>query len=578
MTENFSAHPSTLMSLRRLNAQSISTLKFVTVSLPTLGKDIDRALTTGKFELTPGFFKRPKTQAYPSFLSEFTSLLFYKNGYLRDDFDVVILRQLRQICFFAYKAQLSDSSASDTNRNAIDAFCARDLAVKRDFTPDEVLVLKKTFLKLLPPDVHDISPVHSNGATSLKIEQHEKRKVRRYNKQLNDCYGADFFFHSRAHLGSFILTNKVVRHHATSRLALVPKDSRGPRVICMEPHENMFIQQGLMKKIYDWVEHHSPAKGRVNFRDQEVNQKLAYLGSLDQSYCTIDLKDASDMVSSELIRLIVKDTEWEDALFSTRSDLCELPDGRIIRLNKFAPMGSALCFPVEAILFYSICSTISEDCYVYGDDIIIPNHLGEEACVLLESYGLRVNYDKTLTTGFFRESCGSEFFRGHDITVTKVKSLDYASMVGLANEFAKFDEQLADFTIKLVDEHFRVHTLRCPDPEYYGIAFRSTHVSSNDVFLRRRYNSDLQRFEYRSMQPTTCRKHVKLNDDDAYFDALCQLNTDSAPHEALLTRRLTRDLLPSIRYDRRLPTIGKTDVKKYVKPKMGFTWVPMYNR
>jgi hypothetical protein len=174
----------------------------------------------------------------------------------------------------------------------------------------------------------------------------------------------------------------------------------------------------------------------VNFTDQTINRELALAGSLDQEWVTLDMKEASDRVSVQLVKELFRDVPvLLDALMATRSTATTLPDGREVRLNKFAPMGSNLCFPVEAFVFYALAvGSLMEHghytrrearkrVYVYGDDIIVRR---EDYPFLLQtfpSYGLAFNDGKCCTAGSFRESCGCDAFRGVDVTPIKLRSV-----------------------------------------------------------------------------------------------------------------------------------------------------------
>ena len=56
---------------------------------------------------------------------------------------------------------------------------------------------------------------------------------------------------------------------------------------------------------------------------------------------TLDLKDASDRLRLDVVQRLFP-RNWADALTACRSGQTELPDGRLVTLNKHAPMGSAL--------------------------------------------------------------------------------------------------------------------------------------------------------------------------------------------------------------------------------------------
>ncbi len=114
----------------------------------------------------------------------------------------------------------------------------------------------------------------------------------------------------------------------------------------------------------------------------------------------------------------------------------------LIELRKFASMGSAVCFPVEAMVFTTIvfcgvadsrglsltprlARSLAKDVSVFGDDIIVPVDSAPTVVAYLEAFGLKVNYRKSFWTGRFRESCGTDAFQGEVITPSYLKTLDW---------------------------------------------------------------------------------------------------------------------------------------------------------
>jgi hypothetical protein len=80
---------------------------------------------------------------------------------------------------------------------------------------------------------------------------------------------------------------------------------------------------------------------------------------------------------------------------------------------------------------------------VYGDDIIIPVDFVHSVVRELESFGIRVNSSKSFWNGKFRESCGKEYFDGHDISIVRVRQVfptrrshatEVISLVSLRNQ------------------------------------------------------------------------------------------------------------------------------------------------
>jgi len=108
-------------------------------------------------------------------------------------------------------------------------------------------------------------------------------------------------------------------------------------------------------------------------------------------------------------------------------------------------MGSALCFPFEAIVFTTVIFAGIERALnrqltkkdvksmlgkvrVYGDDIIVPVEFVSSVIASLEAFGLKVNVNKSFWTGKFRESCGKDYYNGSDVSIVRVRSMFPASL------------------------------------------------------------------------------------------------------------------------------------------------------
>jgi hypothetical protein len=122
-------------------------------------------------------------------------------------------------------------------------------------------------------------------------------------------------------------------------------------------------------------------------------------------------------------------------------------------------MGSACTFPVETILFLGIALSallfvrglkptqknfiaLAGEVRVFGDDVIIPEDAGTTFIELLEHFAFKVNQNKTHATGYFRESCGLEAYKGVDVTPAYILQFpegprpeSIAGMVATTNNF-----------------------------------------------------------------------------------------------------------------------------------------------
>jgi hypothetical protein len=161
---------------------------------------------------------------------------------------------------------------------------------------------------------------------------------------------------------------------------------------------------------------------------------MAKRGSLDGDLATIDLSSASDSVTLRLVTDIFGPSKLGRWLLATRSTHTLISDD-VVRIAKFAPMGSACCFPVQCLIFAGVIlathrratrsSADLADFRVFGDDIICPSSISYDVMENLVDLGFSVNTEKTYVTGDYRESCGMDAWCGHDVTPLKIKSFGF---------------------------------------------------------------------------------------------------------------------------------------------------------
>lgn len=133
---------------------------------------------------------------------------------------------------------------------------------------------------------------------------------------------------------------------AIAVVKFVDKDVGSYRTICMEPNGHMFLQQALLRVVSSVME--KTMYRFVTLKDQLGNQMAAQFGSATGLVDTIDLSAASDSVHIDLVRAVFP-KNWLYYLLGTRTSKVRLPNGQVVKVNKFAPMGSALCFPIQGI-------------------------------------------------------------------------------------------------------------------------------------------------------------------------------------------------------------------------------------
>lgn len=419
----------------RLDCEGFS---FLTKTLPRLGKAFDKALQ-GNTRFNPqGFEKKPGT-TIPKFIGWLFDRVFTGLGEIRSDADIRAISDIRQITGLVYKLNLPYEERE--NSKVLDSF----VAIEEELTqlvidPTDAVVRKARRLVtsvLTGSCPRDIIPRHGAGAVATGEKVGRKPHFSRIYRGLEAKYPfTEYFMASMSHSADDPPHQRgdlEVLEHGTARVVLVPKDSRGPRLISCEPLELQWIQGGQQRKLYDCIESHWITKGQVNFTDQMVNRRLALSSSNDGEWVTLDMKDASDRVSLDLVEQLFSGTEWFQYLAASRSSETRLPDGRLVHMRKFAPMGSATCFPVEALTFYALAVSVImlhhsvpfaqaiRQVYVYGDDIICRREHYAAVMQQLERFGLMFNRDKCCVSGFFRESCGCDAYKGIDVTPVRLR-------------------------------------------------------------------------------------------------------------------------------------------------------------
>ena len=208
-----------------------------------------------------------------------------------------------------------------------------------------------------------------------------------------------------------------------NRFTFVPKDARTLRTIAIEPALNVCLQLG----VHSYIARRLKSFGN-SIDTQERNQNLAAIASvrtLGESYSTLDLANASDTVSTELIRYLLP-SSWFEYLDDIRSH-AGIIEGTPIVGEKFSSMGNGFTFALETLVFLAVCkacqsmcnSTVPISCF--GDDIIIPDRCALLTTEVLKFCGFVINHNKSFYFGNFRESCGADWHSGDRVTPQYIK-------------------------------------------------------------------------------------------------------------------------------------------------------------
>lgn len=445
---------------RKLHKDIKGTIKTYSALADALMKS-ERALTDGTVvrSFVKGMEKTPVFRVY---------LNWYKSG------DPVLFRYLLSFLSFGKKAPIKDASLETA---AFRGWYENEVKLKRTNYDKVALrnlkLITSWLLEGLEIEVGNLTPHHGPGNTAERVGRGIEDKN----------FALSFTDRHRRYLsGAYSLYPDFQGYYDNSEIAaeltFVAKNYKSMRTICMEPAGTMYVQQGVRDQLYKFLATSRMAEF-CQLRDQTYNQQAAYEGSLTRLIDTIDLSSASDLVSWRLIKGTFPFPILYDLFFS-RSSKVRYKNLFELRQEKFAPMGSALCFPIQCIVFTAIVigtgisqvygqdlckdplpSTDVEAMYrsafkarsgdhgtrfacptIFGDDICLDYRLTSNAVRNLETLGFLVNVDKSfIGSDTFRESCGKFFSRGFDVSMMKFKvavseseELDVAGLAGLVDQ------------------------------------------------------------------------------------------------------------------------------------------------
>jgi hypothetical protein len=468
-------------------------LSFLTITLPDFGKAFEICLDQGQVcpHLFPAF-KAGRGGPHPVFLGGYLGRVFDRtSGELLDDPCVDSILAIRQLTLMFGKILLpcSDARVRDAIRGYVE--CEQDVRERdRERTPFEYesfhrmsRMLYASMLAKVDKKIHDHEyvPKHGPGSTADGLMGNQKYDLRQWTSRLEEIFP----------VGEMLLPNwsyydlldeidilEPGREEPVEVLD-VPKTLKTPRIIAREPTAMMYAQQAIKELIEDGIKGSYPINSMIGTDDQEPNKLMAREGSLNSTLATLDLSEASDRVSNELIRTMMSDHPYLDrAVQASRSRSARVPGHGVIPLAKFASMGSALTFPLEAMVFLTVTllgieqalnSTLAPrdvqqfvgQVRIYGDDIIIPVDYVDCVVRQLETFGFKVNERKSFWNGKFRESCGGDYYAGSDVSIVRVRNVlpsrrtdatGVISMVSLRNQLY-FHGYWG--TVKWLDEEIR---------------------------------------------------------------------------------------------------------------------------
>ena len=455
---------------------------FATKTLP--------ALVKGLLELYEGHdasfpqFKLQRGMDYPQFLKGmFRLALTSTNPELkRQAFDVIYSLSV------AFKKLKGPYSKTVLLKQFKDFVEVDEELRNLDFFGDEavysILEYARAIIATIVRDVdindHDrFLPRPGPGATNTHTEKTERYRPRVLYTQINDVLDYQEWWYPNPwdacqESRNFLSLHKRKVAEPVARFKFVPKTRDKARGICIEENEMQVMQQAIREGLYRLFD--DALYPNVAITEQRINAQLALNASSDRVNATIDMSEASDRVSRELVSWLFQDNQdLHNVLMalSTRwikppNELTEeFPD--LIRTAKYAPMGSALCFPVMTLVHYALIISImkhntyididrqdlSKLVYVYGDDIVLPSVCTEDVFHWLPKFGMKLNKTKSFYRSLFRESCGVHAYGGVDVTPVYIKYIPYHNLdVAVAATYA-VESQLNKKGLSLTAEFLR---------------------------------------------------------------------------------------------------------------------------
>jgi len=467
----------------------------------------------------------------------------------------VVLRTMRQICLFTYKSKSHEVTKEAElaaiegfkNRNALcSSYSYRHYAQKASMMNDYGRVLK--LARLLAgmvvdrADFRNIRPSHGPGAVSDAKRGYDKwSKLDSGTTRLCDKYYpmSDWNVPTPAWFD-----HQAARYtHSVCKLAIVPKDKRGPRVICTQPVGLMWIQQGQLRSLNKAIESSAILKtnrlingessSSIQFDNQEQNGSLALESSRTREFSTIDLKDASDLISWGLVRYLFNKSNVQ-FLAASRAMHVRIQNRELVKLHMYAPMGSAMCFPVESLVFWCVAAAATyvqrgvtyeylgsgsaskflrsnlAEVFVFGDDVLVRRESCKFVCECFEFLGFKPNYGKTFSEGLYRESCGVDAYGGERLDIARLQCLTLTSMsdvyatIDLANRARQRGlASLADYLESQVETYLG-----------FGLAFGLTKGG----FWQRGWPTDSQGADIALSWNIRHRKRIRFNPDLQYWE------------------------------------------------------------
>jgi len=379
---------------------------------------------------------------------------------------------------------------------------------------------------------------HGPGAVAERLKSHEKSCFPNWPHKLQGSFPWEL---CGKPIGAPL--ERPSSHEVASRLICVPKTAKGPRLIAAEPTSHQWCQQLLLRFLFVQCREHFGVHF-IDFKDQQKSGAMVLKASLDRELATVDLSDASDRLTCWTVERLLRTNEsLLCALHAARTryirdEISEYPS--FLSLRKFASQGTATTFPVMSLVMLCIAlgSTLNDTdrvtwarlrelrtkVRVFGDDIILPTHGYGRLVRAMDLLQLKVNTAKSYINGHFRESCGTDGFRGYDITPVKPKTLvadSPASCQAVVDTSNNLFNKGLWYASRTADDQLPISVrkyLRIVGRNEAGFSGFTSFVGGDERHLVKRWNTRLHRDEVRVWSSKTRTQKSERGGFDGLLD------------------------------------------------------------
>lgn len=281
-------------------------------------------------------------------------------------------------------------------------------------------------------------------------------------------------------------------------LTFVPKTFKSLRAIVPNTTIGTYSSSGLGAMIAQRLKRN----GHDIRSLQHKHKRMAASASYERNLVTADQSMASDNITRRLVEILLP-KDWFDVLDRDRISKIMLPNGQLIESLSFCGMGIGYTFPLQTLVFLSLLKALNKIYFhksclvsVYGDDMIYSNRLHQHVKRFFPNFGLVLNEDKTFSEGWFRESCGGDYFHGMDVrpfqpqlegalrcTPKEYEAILYKIINGLLLRWSEDELRLtlSYLTSELIIVAHAVSRVPCDYPDDSGI---KCSTLNSYVFLR----------------------------------------------------------------------------------------------